>query len=144
MGFPRQEFWRGLPFLSLGDLPNPGIEPLSPALAGRFFPTEPLGKSHVSVYPPSKLHTLPQQTREGMGYTYDFSVIYSTHHVPGLPCPRLYRHSSHCGHQCGLLKLPGYLMLQFAPCFQKSFPPRLLGMVTSCLPLVFAGGSSAV
>ena len=62
MGFPRQEFWRGLPFLSLGDLPNPGIEPLSPALAGRFFPTEPLGKSHVSVYPPSKLHTFPQQT----------------------------------------------------------------------------------
>ena len=27
MGFPRQEYWSGLPFLSLGDLPNPGIEP---------------------------------------------------------------------------------------------------------------------
>ena len=43
----------------------------------------------------------------------------------------------------GLLKLPGYLMLLFAPCFQKSFPPRLLGMLISCLPLFFAGFSSS-
>ena len=33
MGFPRQEYWSGLPFPSLGNLPNPGIEPESPALA---------------------------------------------------------------------------------------------------------------
>ena len=32
MGFPRQEYWDGLPFLPPGDLPNPGIEPESPAL----------------------------------------------------------------------------------------------------------------
>ena len=32
MGFPRQEHWRGLPFPSPGDLPNPGIDPTSPAL----------------------------------------------------------------------------------------------------------------
>ena len=32
MGFPRQEYWSGLPFPSPGDLPNPGIEPGSPAL----------------------------------------------------------------------------------------------------------------
>ena len=31
-GFSRQEYWSGLPFLSLEDLPNPGIEPGSPAL----------------------------------------------------------------------------------------------------------------
>ena len=37
MGFSRQEHWSGLPFLSPGDLPNPGIQPRSPALAGRFF-----------------------------------------------------------------------------------------------------------
>ena len=39
-GFPRQEHWSGLPCPSPGDLPDPGIEPmslLSPALAGRFF-----------------------------------------------------------------------------------------------------------
>ena len=32
MGFSRQEYWTGLPFLSPGDLPDPGIEPESPAL----------------------------------------------------------------------------------------------------------------
>ena len=37
-GFSRQEYWRGLLF------PSPGIEPVSPALAGRFFTTEPPGK----------------------------------------------------------------------------------------------------
>ena len=41
MGFPRQEYWRRLPFPSPGDLPKPGIEPTSPALAGGFFTTEP-------------------------------------------------------------------------------------------------------
>ena len=41
MGFPRQEYWSELPFPSLGDLPNPGIELESPELAGRFFTTEP-------------------------------------------------------------------------------------------------------
>ena len=40
MGFPKQEYWRRLPFPSPGDLPDPGIEPMSPALAGRFFTTE--------------------------------------------------------------------------------------------------------
>ena len=45
MGFPRQEYWSGLSFLSPVDLSDPGINPaLSPALAGRFFTTEPPGK----------------------------------------------------------------------------------------------------
>jgi len=42
MGLSRQEYWSGLPFPSPGDLPNPGIEPMSPALAGGFFTTEVL------------------------------------------------------------------------------------------------------
>ena len=46
MGFSRQEYWSGLPFSPPGDLPNPGIGPASPALAGRFFSTEPPGKPH--------------------------------------------------------------------------------------------------
>ena len=45
-GFPRQEYWNGLPFPSLGHLLDPGMEPMSPALAGRFFTTEPSGKPH--------------------------------------------------------------------------------------------------
>ena len=44
MGFPRQEHWSGLPFPSPGDLPDPGIEPASSELAGRFFTTKPPGK----------------------------------------------------------------------------------------------------
>ena len=44
MGFLRQEYWNGLPFLTPGDLPSSGIEPasfVSPALTGRFFTTAP-------------------------------------------------------------------------------------------------------
>ena len=37
MGFSRQEYWSGLLFPSPGDLPNPGIRPLSTALEGRFL-----------------------------------------------------------------------------------------------------------
>ena len=41
MEFPRKEYWSGLPLSPSGDLPDPGIEPTSPALAGGFFTTEP-------------------------------------------------------------------------------------------------------
>ena len=44
MEFLRQEYWTRLPFPFPGDLPNPRIEPLSAALAGRFFTTEPPGQ----------------------------------------------------------------------------------------------------
>ena len=44
MGFPRHEYWSGLPFPSPGDLPHPGIQLRSPAVAGGFFTTEPPGK----------------------------------------------------------------------------------------------------
>ena len=43
MGFSRQEYGSGLPFPSPGDLPNPGIEPASPALAGGFLTLAPPG-----------------------------------------------------------------------------------------------------
>ena len=40
MGFPRQEYWNGLPFPSPRSLPDPGIEPVSPVLAGESFTAE--------------------------------------------------------------------------------------------------------
>ena len=40
MGFSRQEYWSGLPFPSPGGLPNPGIEPMYPALQADSLPTE--------------------------------------------------------------------------------------------------------
>ena len=47
MGFSSQEYWSGVPFPPPGDLPNPGMVPVSPALAGRFFSTDPPGKPHI-------------------------------------------------------------------------------------------------
>ena len=47
--FSRQERWSGQPFPSPGDLPNPGIKPVSPALAGGFFTSVPLGKPRVII-----------------------------------------------------------------------------------------------
>ena len=45
MGFSRQEYWSELLFPSPGDLPDPGIEPRSPALRADALPSEPPGKS---------------------------------------------------------------------------------------------------
>ena len=53
MGFPRQEYWSGLPFSSPGTLPDPGIELtslVSPALAGRFFTINPPAKPIFYIY----------------------------------------------------------------------------------------------
>ena len=41
IGFPKQEFWSGLPYPSLGDPSDPKTEPMSSALASGFFTTEP-------------------------------------------------------------------------------------------------------
>jgi len=52
MGFSRQEYWSGLPCPPPGDLPDPGIEPVSlpsPALAGRFFTAVPFGKLSLTL-----------------------------------------------------------------------------------------------
>ena len=49
MGFPRQEYWSELTFPSPGDLTESGIEPVSPALAGGFFTTEPPGQTLIAV-----------------------------------------------------------------------------------------------
>ena len=45
VGFPKQEYWSGLPFLSPGDLPNPGTEPTSPALQVESLSLSHLGSS---------------------------------------------------------------------------------------------------
>ena len=53
MGFPWQEYWSELPFPSPGDLPDPGIKPMSPPLAGGFF-----------------IHQPPQKPGCGLGHSY--------------------------------------------------------------------------
>jgi len=53
--FPRRKFWSELAFPSQGDLPDPGMEPLSPALEARFFNTElsrkPVNQPQLYIYP---------------------------------------------------------------------------------------------
>ena len=49
MEFSTQEYWTGLPFPSLGDLPDPGIEPASPALQTDCLPSESSGKLRIVV-----------------------------------------------------------------------------------------------
>ena len=57
-GFSRQEYWSGLSFPCPGDLPDPGIEPWSPALQADSLPTEPRGN-------PIKLTTLQLKKKKG-------------------------------------------------------------------------------
>ena len=52
MAFLRKEYWNGLPFPSPGDLPDSGMELMSPAWAGGFFTTEPCGKPRYLLKPP--------------------------------------------------------------------------------------------
>ena len=64
MGFPKQEDWSGLPFPPLGDLPDPGIElmspasSLSPALAGGFFTISATWEAQVSLKGLSTINAL--------------------------------------------------------------------------------------
>ena len=58
MEFSRQEYWSGLPFPAPGDLPNPGIEPGSPALQADSLLSEPPGKPKVVTKMYSSIFTL--------------------------------------------------------------------------------------
>ena len=62
MGFPKQEYWSGFPFLSPRDLPNSGIEPVSTAMAGRIFTTEQPGQpDSVNMLPFMAKTEFPRQ-----------------------------------------------------------------------------------
>ena len=50
MGFSRQEYWSGLPFPSLGDLPDTGIEHVSSALQADSLPSEPPGEPTIKTH----------------------------------------------------------------------------------------------
>ena len=66
MEFSRQEYWSGLPFPSPGDLPNPGIEPGSPALQADCSPSEPPGLYPVSLWKQSsQVHVTPAAQQDG-------------------------------------------------------------------------------
>ena len=91
MGFFRHEYWSGLPCPSPGDLPDPGIEPVSPALAGGFFTSEPPGKPSQAVSP-YLLQKLPQTSAHPAGPNHHPSAG-----TGGFPWPSLgsIRHTKH-------------------------------------------------
>ena len=82
MGYSRLEYWSGLPFPSPGDLPNPGIEPGSPALPADSLATELWRKSHA-LGQMVKWWSTELQCQAG---------IKSCPHLPG-PCTHLLRPS---------------------------------------------------
>ena len=60
MGSSTQEYWSELPGPPPGDLPDPGIKPTSPALAGGCFTPEPSGKPPRNEHQPLKTHAWPK------------------------------------------------------------------------------------
>ena len=75
VGFSRQEYWSGLSFPSPGDLPHPGIEPVSPILAGGFFTTEPPGKPEGLIH---AFHNYLVLKRDHLHEGISFDALYGT------------------------------------------------------------------
>ena len=110
MEFLRQEYWNGLPFLTLGDLYDPGIEPasvVSLALAGRFFTSAPPGVQFSSVAEPCPTLCNPMDcSRPGFPVHHQLPELAQTHvhqlgdiiqpsHPPSSPSPPALNLSQH-------------------------------------------------
>ena len=79
MVFSRQEYWSGLPCPPPGDLPNPGIESMSPALEGRFVTTGASGKSLLGFVNFLSMHLNQCERRaEGKGMVAGKRRLYGT------------------------------------------------------------------
>ena len=78
MEFPRQEYWSGLPFPSLGDLPDTGIKPTSPALAGRFFTGEPPGKPIWSLRYLGRIRLNKMRNKDSGGKVWGWTKAWTT------------------------------------------------------------------
>ena len=81
MGFSRQEYWSGLPFPSPGDLPNPGIEPGSPALQADSLPTQLQGKHFNILYIYIYIYTHTHIKYNAYSFTFNYVkfIINITH-----------------------------------------------------------------
>ena len=75
MGFSRQEYWSGLPFPSPGDLPDPGIEPGSPAFQADTLTSEPPGKPMTNLDNILKSRDITLPTKVCIVKTMVFPVI---------------------------------------------------------------------
>ena len=95
MGFSRQEYWSRLPCLPPGDLPNPGIEPRSPALQADSLLSEPPGK-------PKNTGVGSLSFLKGIFPTQEFFISWATReaHTYSMTQPSTYfpRHIAHPSH----------------------------------------------
>ena len=83
MGFPRQEYWSGLPFSPSGDLPDSGIEPRFPALQEDSLPTEPPGKPKGESYWASQVALVVKNLPANAGNLSDMGSISGSGRSPG-------------------------------------------------------------
>ena len=85
MGYSRQEYWSGLPFPSPGDLPDPGIEPRSPALQADTLTSEPPGKPiETIIFALSKLCYFVNSAAMNIEVHVYFQVIFSLNVCPAV------------------------------------------------------------
>ena len=114
-GFSRQEYWRGLPFPSPGDLPDPGIKPGSPALQAVSLPCEPPGKPHeplISIIG-SSTGCSPAASQGGPARRRDHASGVGTLWGGGVPLTDLARMQNRAP--------PLETILRSAPCVQASY-----------------------
>ena len=133
MGFPRQEYWSGLPFLSPGDLPHPGMEPtspVSPTWQVDSLPVSYLGSPRSDIVKVAQscqtlcdpmdysVHGILQAST-GEGSLSLLQGIFPTQGLnPGLPhCRWILYQPSYRGS-------PRILEWVAYPCFSRSSPPR--------------------
>jgi len=81
MEFPRQEYWNEWPFPTPGDLPDSGINPVSPALAGGFFTTVPPGEPVDDVAGHKRQFFLPNILQVVILFKKLFIVNFSTYFI---------------------------------------------------------------
>ena len=123
-GFSRQEYWSGLPFPSPGDLPDPGIEPRSPAFQADSLLTELWGKPYLYVV---EVKTLILQF-----WWFPHVGEHPLDILPGHWCP--FTHHPHPSPQWSAQDRTWAHQAQPLPPWQGSgpFPARSPGMTSSC------------
>ena len=86
-GISRLAYWSGFPFSSPGDLPGSGIKPVSPALAGRFTTTEPLGKFKLLLLIITEYGSVKKFSSLGLGHSF-YACVYK--------CTSFHTHRGFC------------------------------------------------
>ena len=129
MGFSRQEYRTGLPFPSPGDLPNPGIEPGSPALRADALTSEPPGKPDHSQAASESFQLLISQPTLG---SYRSSNLEDGHF--SYRCCSV---ANSCPPLCNLMNYitPGVPVLHHLPQFSQTHGPWITDAIQSSYPL---------